>query len=107
KFLYDQEKGTKDAVKHHARMLAREAMGLSTWKQQKIDVGRRTTIVVDECSMADNEKLAKVLDCAEKKGCRVVLIGDQRQLPAIGQGGLFREIHDRATPEAKAELTEI
>lgn len=107
KFLYDQEKGVTDSAKHHARMLAREAMGLSTWKQPKIEVGRRTTIVVDECSMADNEKLAKVLDCAHKKGCRVVLIGDQRQLPAIGQGGLFREVHDRMKPEAKGELTEI
>ena len=57
--------------------------------------------------MADNEKLAKVLDYAQKNGCRVVLIGDQRQLPAIGQGGLFREIHDRMKPEAKGELTEI
>lgn len=107
KFLYDQEKGAKEAIKHHATMLAREAMGLSTWKQPKIDVGRRTTIVVDECSMADNEKLAKVLEHAQNKGCRVVLIGDQRQLPAIGQGGLFREIHERMSPEAKGELTEI
>lgn len=107
RFLYDQERTAGDAMKHHARMLVRAARGLSTWKQPTIDVGRRTTIVVDECSMADNEKLSKVLAHAERKGCRVVLIGDQRQLPAIGQGGLFREIHERAAPVGKGELTEI
>ena len=85
-------------------MIVRAAFGLKTWKPPKIEINKRTTIVVDECSMADNEKLKKVLDHAQRNGCRVVLLGDQRQLPAIQQGGLFREIYERAAParEGKA-----
>src|SRR5262249_31166730 len=107
RFLYDQERSFVDTWKHHGRMIVRAAFGLKTWKPPKIEIGKRTTIVVDECSMADNEKLKKVLDHAQRNGCRVVLLGDQRQLPAIQQGGLFREIYERAAPNAKAALSEI
>ena len=57
--------------------------------------------------MADNAKLSRALEAAEKAGCRVVLVGDHRQLQAIGPGGLFHELFLRARPEQKAALTEI
>lgn len=37
----------------------------------------------------------------------MVLVGDNRQLPAILQGGLFRELYERARPDQKVVLTEI
>ena len=37
----------------------------------------------------------------------MVLVGDHRQLPAIGPGGLFRELWARAHDEQKTVLTEI
>ena len=37
----------------------------------------------------------------------MVLVGDHRQLQAIGPGGLFHELFLRARPEQKAALTEI
>ena len=88
-------------------MLVRTAFGLPTWQPPKLDVHRRTTIVVDECAMVDNEKLSRTLTHAEKAGCRVVLAGDPGQLPAIGQGGLFRELYERARDEQKVTLTDI
>lgn len=57
--------------------------------------------------MVDNDKLARVLSHAEKAGCRVVLVGDNRQLPAIERGGLFRELYERARGDQKVSLTEI
>ena len=37
----------------------------------------------------------------------MVLVGDHRQLQAIGPGGLFHELFLRARPEQKTALTEI
>ena len=107
RFLYDQKRTVAGTAKHHGKMLIRAAFGLSTWKPATLDINRRTTIIIDECSMADNDKLSRALQHAEKAGCRVVLVGDHRQLQAIGQGGLFHELYLRARPEQKAALTEI
>ena len=105
RFLYDRERTVLDAAKHHATMVMRTALGLPTWKPPKLEINRRATIIIDECAMVDNEKLGRALAHAEKAGCRVVLVGDHRQLPAVGgPGGLFRELTERARPEQKAAL---
>ena len=57
--------------------------------------------------MVDNDKLGRALAHAEKAGCRVVLVGDQRQLAAVGPGGLFSECCHRARDDQKTALTEI
>ena len=88
-------------------MLVRTAFGLSTWKQPKLEINRKTTLIIDESAMVDNDKLARALRHAEQAGCRVVLVGDPKQLPAIGPGGLFREIAEHARVDQKTELTEI
>ena len=73
RFLFDRERSAMDAAKHHAKMLVRTAFGPPTWKQPKLDVNRRTTLIVDECGMCDSDKLSRALRHAEKAGCRVVL----------------------------------
>ncbi|MGZ5863583.1 MAG: MobF family relaxase, partial [Methyloceanibacter sp.] len=108
RFLYDRERSTvADTAKHHAKMLARAAFGHPTWKQSKLDVNRRTTLIVDECAMVDNEKLGRALAYAERAGCRVVLAGDPGQLAAIGQGGLFQELFEQSRDEQKTALRDI
>jgi conjugative relaxase-like TrwC/TraI family protein len=107
RFLHDRERTVADTAKHHATMVIRTALGLPTWKPPKLDINRRTTLIIDECAMVDNDKLARALQHAEKAGCRVVLAGDPRQLAAIAQGGLFREMYERARDEQKTALTEI
>src|SRR5512135_1725583 len=107
RFLFDRERSAMDAAKHHAKMLVRTAAGLPTWKPPKLDVNRRTTIIIDECAMCDSDKLSRALHHAEKVGCRVVLVGDHRQLPAIGPGGLFRELWGRTNDDQRTELTDI
>ena len=107
RFLFDRERSAMDLAKHHAKMLVRTAVGLPTWKQPKLDVNRRTTLIIDECGMCDSDKLSRAIGHAEKAGCRVVLVGDHRQLPAIGPGGLFRELWEQARDDQKTELTDI
>ena len=48
-------------------------------------------VILDEASMADSRTLARLVVQTEGRA-RVVLIGDDRQLPAVGPGGLFAEL---------------
>jgi hypothetical protein len=50
---------------------------------------RKTVIVVDEASMVDTRRLSRLLDHAATAGAKVVLTGDDRQLPSIEAGGAF------------------
>ena len=59
--------------------------------------------VIDEAGMADTRVLARVLDRADEAGAKVLLVGDPHQLPAVGAGGLFTAIVERA---GAVELTE-
>lgn len=55
-------------------------------------IGPGTLVVVDEAGMADTLTLASVIELAVARGASVRLIGDDRQLAAIGAGGLLRDI---------------
>ena len=127
RFIYGQERFlSHSGLNHHVKMIRNKAVHefvlkplnwdlsklpfeLQVWKPTKVKAiaDERTTIIVDECSMAENWKLSRALQLAEKAGSRVILVGDRHQLPAIGQGGLFAHLFDAAKPEQKADLTEI
>jgi len=56
------------------------------------EVDAATLIIVDEAGMADTLSLAELLDFALPRGASVRLIGDDRQLSAIGAGGVLRDL---------------
>lgn len=55
-----------------------------------------TVIVADEASMIDTRALADVVRLANEAGAKLVMIGDERQLPSIGSGGGFAAARDIA-----------
>lgn len=55
----------------------------------------RTVLVIDEAAMIGTRDLAKLLDHAERANAKVVLVGDDGQLPSIDAGGVFRGLADR------------
>jgi len=55
-------------------------------------IGPGTLVVIDEAGMADTLTLAAVIEYAVAGGSSVRLIGDDRQLAAIGAGGVLRDI---------------
>ena len=55
----------------------------------------RTIIVIDEAAMLGTRHLAALIDAAEKADAKVVCIGDDRQLPEVDAGGLFRALAER------------
>lgn len=63
-----------------------------------------TVIVVDEAAMVGTRKLDRLLSHAEVASAKVVLVGDDRQLPEIAAGGAFRGIKNRSSV---IELTEV
>ena len=90
-------------LRHHARMLVREFFKKPTFKFEQMKLDSRSVLVVDEASMMSSGDLRKVLEHAQNAKAKVVLVGDNRQLPSVGQGGGFAKIHE----EVKGcELTE-
>jgi conjugative relaxase-like TrwC/TraI family protein len=51
-----------------------------------------TTLLVDEAGMASTPALHQLVCLAEGQRWRLVLVGDHRQLQAVGRGGLFAEL---------------
>jgi hypothetical protein len=51
-----------------------------------------TTVVVDEASMIGTSSLEQLTRLAEHLDWRLVLVGDARQLQAVGRGGMFAEL---------------
>ena len=52
-------------------------------------------VVVDEAGMVGTRQLAAVSDLVQQAKGKLILIGDDRQLPAIDAGGLFRALANR------------
>ena len=51
-----------------------------------------TTVIVDEAGMIGTSSLHRLVGVAERQGWRLALVGDPRQLQAVGRGGLFAEL---------------
>ena len=55
----------------------------------------RCVLVVDEAGMVPTRQLAELLDHVERASGKLVLVGDDRQLPSIEAGGAFRGLIQR------------
>ena len=58
-------------------------------------LGPETLVVVDEAGLADTPRLARAIAHVMQVGGSVRLVGDDRQLGAVGAGGLLRDLADR------------
>ncbi len=66
-----------------------------------IHVGRDTTVILDEAGMVDHKRLDELV---ERSGAKLIAVGDGKQLPSIGPGGMFDRLTDHAP---SAELADI
>jgi ATP-dependent exoDNAse (exonuclease V) alpha subunit len=82
---------TTDALLHRAR-------------EGHLALGERTVVVMDEAGMADTRRLAAVTELAERNHSKMLLVGDQQQLPSIGAGGMFAAVQQQAPT---AQLSEV
>jgi hypothetical protein len=56
-------------------------------------IGPGSLVIVDEAGMAGTLELAALIDYAVARGASVRLVGDDRQLAAVGAGGLLRDLN--------------
>jgi conjugative relaxase-like TrwC/TraI family protein len=69
-----------------------------------IHVSRDNTAILDEAGMVDHKRLDALTALVERSGAKLIAVGDGKQLPSIGPGGMF----DRLTNYAPtAELADI
>ena len=61
-------------------------------------------LVIDEAGMIGSRQMGRVISEAEKRGAKVVLVGDPEQLQAIEAGAAFRSIAER---HGSVEITEV
>jgi conjugative relaxase-like TrwC/TraI family protein len=71
---------------------------------ERLALDTKTVVVMDEAGMADTQRLAELVEATERSGSKLVLVGDQAQLPSIGAGGLFEAVQEVAPT---AHLTEV
>jgi conjugative relaxase-like TrwC/TraI family protein len=57
--------------------------------KQRLNIHRNSILVVDEAGMLGTGGMKELLDLAHSVRAKVVLVGDERQLPAIAAGGPF------------------
>jgi Ti-type conjugative transfer relaxase TraA len=73
------------------------------WSQGRDRLHGGSVLLVDEAGMIDVRQLGRVLDHAEQRHAKVVLLGDPDQLKAIGAGDAYRgllEQHESASIES-------
>lgn len=74
------------------------------WAEGRELLTNRDVLVIDEAGMIDSRQMERVLTEAEKRGAKVVLVGDPEQLQAIEAGAAFRATAER---HGRIEITEI
>ena len=71
---------------------------------EHVRLNERTVVVMDEAGMADTQRLAGLVEETARSQSKLVLVGDQAQLSAIGAGGMFSAIQEQVPT---AELSEV
>lgn len=77
---------------------------LARTKAGSVHVGPDTTIILDEAGMADHTHLDALTQLVEHTGAKLIAVGDGKQLPSIGPGGMFDRLANRLPA---AELQDI
>jgi ATP-dependent exoDNAse (exonuclease V) alpha subunit len=73
-------------------------------KAGTVEIGRATTVFLDEAGMVDHKRMDALTELIERSGAKLIAVGDGKQLPSIGPGGMFDRL---ATHTATAELSDI
>ncbi|WP_426256040.1 Ti-type conjugative transfer relaxase TraA [Sphingomonas sp. DC2300-3] len=74
------------------------------WGENRELLDQRSVLVIDEAGMIGTRQLERVIAEAQKRGAKVVLVGDPEQLQAIEAGAAFRSV---AEARGSVEITEI
>jgi len=74
------------------------------WERGYDTLTSRSALVIDEAGMVGSRQLSRIIQEADKRGAKLVLVGDPEQLQPIGPGAAFRAVAERT---GYVELGEI
>jgi len=74
------------------------------WDQGRELLDQNSVLVIDEAGMIGTRQMERVVSEAEKRGAKIVLVGDPEQLQSIEAGAAFRSIAER---HGAVEITDI
>ena len=74
------------------------------WAQDRELLTDKSILVIDEAGMIGTRQMERVIAEAEKRGAKLVLVGDPEQLQAIEAGAAFRSVAER---HGSMEITSI
>jgi len=69
-----------------------------------VQVGRDTTVFLDEAGMVDHARLDALTELVERTGAKLIAVGDGKQLPSIGPGGMFDCLTNHAPTAQLADI---
>jgi Ti-type conjugative transfer relaxase TraA len=75
-----------------------------SWQAGRAELQSGDILVIDEAGMIGSRRLGRVVEEVERRGAKLVLVGDHEQLQAIGAGSPFRAIAEQI---GAVELSEI
>jgi conjugative relaxase-like TrwC/TraI family protein len=95
--------GTSLAARAAAQLEADAGIPSATLARLERELQRRplphdSVLIVDEAAMVGTRQLARLATIAAEAGAKLVLVGDDRQLPAIDAGGGFRALSNAIEP---------
>ncbi len=70
----------------------------------RLQIGADTTVILDEAGMVDHKRMDALTELIERSGAKLIAVGDGKQLPSIGPGGMFDRLAGRAPT---AELADV
>jgi Ti-type conjugative transfer relaxase TraA len=92
-------------LEHGSGIASRTLASLEhAWSQDRDQLTSRDVLVIDEAGMIGTRQMERIISKAEKRGAKVVLVGDPEQLQAIEAGAAFRAAAER---HGSIEITEV
>lgn len=85
-------RGLRDGAHVEARTIASLAHRL---RHDQLHLDARTVLLIDEVAMTDDRSLLALLQAVDHAQAKAVIIGDHRQLSAVGPGGALEAIAAR------------
>jgi ATP-dependent exoDNAse (exonuclease V) alpha subunit len=70
------------------RTLTLDAL-VSRANRGELEVNSDTTVILDEAGMVDHARMDALTELIERSGAKLIAVGDGKQLPSIGAGGMF------------------
>jgi conjugative relaxase-like TrwC/TraI family protein len=70
----------------------------------RLRIAADTTVILDEAGMVDHKRMDALTEVVEGSGAKLIAVGDGKQLPSIGPGGMFDRLAHCAPT---AELADI